>query len=190
MSIRILGGVAKNFELATPNTSLTRPTSVMLRRRFFDSRQDCSNLHFIDLCAGTGSMGIEALSRGAKLSTMLELNRQVYPVLKKNTEAISKKYPELGESCLISKDYLKWLKSEYRPNTDLEDFLFFDPPYEKKQMYSDFFTWVKESTFKGHVMIEACEQKTMTQTEFKKNYGDPDKSYKQGSSFLFIYHIQ
>ena len=65
MTVKILGGVARGFPLALPRSDLTRPTSVLIKRKLFDWRQDLSGHTFIDLCAGSGAMGFEALSRSA-----------------------------------------------------------------------------------------------------------------------------
>ena len=75
MSISILGGVAKGAKLATPSSHNTRPTSVLLKRRLFDSHQSFEGIEFYDICAGSGSMGIEAMSRGAEKVIFVESNQ-------------------------------------------------------------------------------------------------------------------
>ena len=73
MPLRILGGKAKGQLLKSPpENSITRPTSVMLKRKFFDAFQDLGEAHFYDLCAGSGSVGIEAWSRGVKQVELVE----------------------------------------------------------------------------------------------------------------------
>jgi 16S rRNA (guanine966-N2)-methyltransferase len=81
MSIKILGGVAKGFTLVTPSESITRPTSVLLKRRLFDFYQNLNGHYFIDLCAGSGSIGIEAASRGAYPVLLVESNPKAYKVI-------------------------------------------------------------------------------------------------------------
>ena len=71
MTLRILGGYLKGLKLDV-NEKTTCPTGVMLKRRIFDARQYLEGVHFIDLCAGSGSVGIEALSRGATKVSLVE----------------------------------------------------------------------------------------------------------------------
>ena len=86
MSLKILGGFARGQILAVPKGDLIRPTSVMLKRRIYDFYQDLSGVTFIDLCAGSGAMGFEAWSRGARRIYLNEVNRHVLMTLEENRE--------------------------------------------------------------------------------------------------------
>lgn len=83
--MRITGGFLKNQSLKTPKGDKTRPTSEKLRQSVFNIAQayveDCQ---FLDLYAGSGAMGIEALSRGAKEATFIEKDRSALKVLREN----------------------------------------------------------------------------------------------------------
>lgn len=187
MSIRILGGVAKGFEVVAPKSTSTRPTSVLLRRRFFDSHQDLSGIQFIDLCAGSGSMGFEALSRGAVSATFIEESSKAFLTIKENSKNIKNKYQHF-DICYEKVDAIKWLKKNslsFLPNSQY--FLYFDPPYDKLNLYDEFFDWLKNSNFQGRVIVEACRQKTMPLIEFEARYGPKVKSFEQGTSFLIVY---
>lgn len=192
MSIKILGGLARGFTLATPHESITRPTSVLLKRRLFDYFQNLSGYHFIDLCAGSGSMGLEALSRGADSATFIESNPKAFKVLQTNTKAFIKKY-EAHINDVSKLDFSKWLIHYFLTYESLSDeekeshILFFDPPYEKPDLYEKFFYLLKENNFKGIVIIEACRQKTLPEKDFQEKYGEPDRNYQQGTSFLYLY---
>lgn len=192
MSIKILGGLARGFTLATPHESITRPTSVLLKRRLFDYFQNLSGYHFIDLCAGSGSMGLEALSRGADSATFIESNPKAFKVLQTNTKAFIKKYATHIND--VSKlDFSKWLINYFLTYESLSaeekesHILFFDPPYEKLDLYEKFFHLLKENNFKGIAIIEACRQKTLSEKDFQEKYGEPDRNYQQGTSFLYLY---
>ena len=95
MSIRILGGSLKGMSLKVGSASMMRPTSVMLRRKAFDSLQCLEGYDFWDLCAGSGSMGIEALSRGANKSYFLEKQPKNFIILKDNLKRCFQRLPEL-----------------------------------------------------------------------------------------------
>ena len=188
MSIKILGGVARNFELATPKVSTTRPTSVLLKRRLFDSTQHFQDYIFIDLCAGSGSVGFEALSRGASKVILVENLITAFRCLTENKKKMNDKYPNLGEIQISNDDFKRWLSKNHNllsnnPNI----FIFFDPPYEKIDLYEELFNSIREIPFKGRLVVEACKQKTMTIDEFTAKFGEIDKLFKQGTSYFAIY---
>lgn len=192
MSINILGGLAKGFSLVTPHDSITRPTSVLLKRRLFDYFQSFTGYDFIDICAGSGSIGLEAISRGADSACFIEMNPKAYKVLQTNINAFQTKYGELELSSQKT-DFDKWLKNFFKEYEILSDekkssfILFFDPPYEKVDLYEKFFTLLKENSFKGIAVVEGCRQKTMPLEDFIIKFGEPDRNYQQGTSFLYLY---
>ncbi|MFA6754779.1 MAG: RsmD family RNA methyltransferase [Candidatus Dojkabacteria bacterium] len=122
--VRITGGSAKNIIIDIPKT--TRPLTDRMKVRAFDILQkDILNRTILDLYAGTGSFGIEALSRGAKEATLVDASKQAFRILEKNvaktgfsskTEVIKSKVDE----------YLsKAIKRE-----DEFEIIFMDPPYK------------------------------------------------------------
>ena len=167
MSIKILGGFAKGFPIKSPPEKITRPTSVMLRRKFFDRYQDLSEIHFYDLCAGSGSIGLEAASRGASSVTFVESNKRALFTLEENTKAFSKKY-SLESLKVIKQSFLSVLEAiEFEPNS----VVFFDPPYEKLDLYESFFTRIDSLKTKPSLLVvEGCEQKTMPLVDFQKKF--------------------
>jgi len=183
MSIQILGGVAKGLKLSTPN-NLIRPTSVLLKRRFFDSQQNFEGLEFVDLCAGSGAIGLEALSRGASHVYLNEDNFKVHKCLNENIAKLKTRMNT--ESLTVSKgSFEKFLKSyEVKENS----VLFFDPPYEKLSLYEIFAELFKQFS-NARVIIEFCRQKTMEESKFIEIFGKPERSYQQGTSFLYVYDL-
>lgn len=124
--IRIIGGSLRSRLIKTPKTC-TRPTSSMVRKAFFDICQsEVEGSRFLDLYAGSGAMGIEALSRGASHSTFVDHNRQVIHVLKENLKAL-----ELEEKATIMmKEALPALKA-LKNGGSLFDLIYIDPPYDQ-----------------------------------------------------------
>lgn len=185
MSLRILGGVLKGLSLESPPESLTRPTSTMLRRKIFDSHQDMEDAIFVDLCAGSGSVGIEAISRGAAKAILVEKNFQALSALQKNKVKVLQKAPDA--SLQIDKsDILKWLNQNLEKLSS-ETILFFDPPYEDKLLYEKVIELILNSSFTGELWIESCRQKGLTLEKLEKLLGKNfDKVYWQGTSFLGI----
>lgn len=191
MSIKILGGLAKGQTLLVPKGDLIRPTSVMLRRKIFDARQDMSGYRFYDLCAGTGAMGLEALSRGADSSTLIEPNSKVLSLTKKNAENISKSSNRLGEIEVVKSTAEKWLErflSTYE-SLDREEkesiVLFLDPPYLIHGIYNKCLELISKVDFVGELWIESDEQKGLKKKTLEELFPDC-KSYSQGTSFILI----
>ena len=95
------------------------------------SKNICNNnkIKFIDLFAGTGALGFEAISRGAKKTVFIESNKKNFLMLKKSILKLNLK----NQSMLLFKDCFSWIKENDLSNFDL---IFLDPPfnnnYEKK----------------------------------------------------------
>jgi 16S rRNA (guanine966-N2)-methyltransferase len=83
--VRIVGGDAKGRRLKHPRTAGTRPVVDRVKTALFDILGErVIDARFLDLFAGTGSVGLEALSRGATHATFIELSQQVAAVLREN----------------------------------------------------------------------------------------------------------
>lgn len=117
--MRITGGTLKGRKIKTPSSKTTRPTQEKVRESIFNMLQfDIPGSDFLDLFAGSGAVGIEALSRGAKSVTFVERNRAAGNVLKSNLKAL-----ELDAKVFIA-DVQKVL-----PKLPSFDIVFLDPPY-------------------------------------------------------------
>jgi 16S rRNA (guanine966-N2)-methyltransferase len=85
MPMRVVAGQAKGRRLKTPKTAGTRPIIDRVKTALFDILSvRVEDAHFLDLFAGTGSVGIEALSRGAPRATFIEMNAAVLKVIREN----------------------------------------------------------------------------------------------------------
>jgi len=83
--MRVVAGEAKGRRLKTPKTAGTRPIIDRVKTALFDILSvRVEDAHFLDLFAGTGSVGIEALSRGAARATFIEMNAAVLTVVREN----------------------------------------------------------------------------------------------------------
>ncbi len=87
--MHIIGGTFRHITLYCPKGQLTRPTSGRLRESLFNICQGyIQEAVFLDLFAGSGAMGLEALSRGASHSTFVELSKEALKCLQRNIEAL------------------------------------------------------------------------------------------------------
>ncbi len=85
--MRVVTGEAKGRKLKAPKTMGTRPIIDRVKTALFDILStEIEDTYFLDLFAGTGSVGIEALSRGAARATFIEMNYQVLKVLRENLQ--------------------------------------------------------------------------------------------------------
>jgi 16S rRNA (guanine966-N2)-methyltransferase len=128
---RIISGLVGSLRLAQ-GTRDTRPTSDRVKESLFavlESSDLLAGANVLDLFAGTGALGLEALSRGAKGLTLVEKARGAFEVCNKNASLVKSSLAKQGLSVEIQTknlDALAFLKS----TTDTFDLVFVDPPYE------------------------------------------------------------
>jgi len=129
-SPRIIAGKAKGLRLKSPPGLSTRPITDRVKESLFNILgRDVENATFLDLFAGTGSVGIEALSRGAAFVRFIEFYPKPYQLLKENVQNSM-----LGDNADILKmDALHYLKST---NPISFDYIYVAPPQYKN-------LWVK-----------------------------------------------
>lgn len=125
--MRIVAGKNKGNILKSPKDLSVRPTSEKVREALFDIlgtsvKETC----FLDLFAGTGAAGIEALSRGAKKVIFIEKELKCIKIIKENLEKTRN-----SQNAVVYKiDFLSGLKLLAKKNY-LLDYIFLDPPYSK-----------------------------------------------------------
>lgn len=195
MSIKILGGFARGQLLAVPKGDLIRPTSVMLKRRIYDAYQTLDDVIFVDLCAGSGAMGFEAWSRGAKKIYLNEVSKQVLKRLEENREnlLLRNHHKKNGEIVCTNFPAEKWIKQfrlEYEKFSDAEKeetVIFLDPPYSDKHIYNDIISYLlSEPWYFGQLWIESDPLKGLSQESVKKFGLTPIKIFEQGDSYIFV----
>ncbi len=127
--MRIISGKFKNRLLIAPKGKDTRPTSTMLRESLFNICQSLiEDAHFLDLFAGSGSMGIEAMSRGAKSVTFIENSYEAIKCIQTNLHAL-----QIQSHCtVIQGDVYQKLRQLIKKEQQF-DLIYVDPPYHKVQ---------------------------------------------------------
>jgi 16S rRNA (guanine(966)-N(2))-methyltransferase RsmD len=122
--MRIISGSKKGKRLLTPEDYAIRPTSDKVRGAMFNVLQfEIQGKTVLDLFCGTGAIGIEALSRGAKFAVFVDNSAESLELARRNIAACGFE----GNSRLVLSDAVKFVK-----NTDEEfDITFLDPPYNK-----------------------------------------------------------
>ena len=126
--VRIIGGLWKGRKLRFPNEEGLRPTIARTRETLFAwlmgyiDGADC-----LDLYAGSGALGYEAMSRGAKTVVFVEKNKHVAAALKRNNKILSAKKIEIHQKpaqLFLAKAERQW------------DIIFLDPPYHSQEFFA------------------------------------------------------
>ena len=143
--MRIISGIFKGKKIIEPKDTTTRPLKDLTKESIFNIishskkfRLELSNVKVLDLFSGTGSFGIECLSRGFKEVVFIENYLGVLPILKKNLSNLK----SIHNYKIIEKDI-------YKENIFLNlnkkfDIIFLDPPYKHKNL-EDLFNKIKDS---------------------------------------------
>ena len=130
--MRITGGKAKGRHLSSLKGRSIRPTSDKVREAIFNIiGQDITGLKVLDLFAGTGSLGIEALSRGAVFSLFIDNSHLAVKVIQKNLTLCD--YQNSG--FVLKKDLRKGLPTGHPLCRKKFDLVFIDPPYGKNLIH-------------------------------------------------------
>jgi 16S rRNA (guanine(966)-N(2))-methyltransferase RsmD len=122
--LRIITGTAKGKKIETLEGEATRPTSERIKEAVFSSIQfDVENRRVLDLFAGSGQLGLEALSRGAASVTFIDSSREAMDVVKKNAKATG-----FFDVCRYNvSDWRNYIRKA--SGRDKYDLVFIDPPY-------------------------------------------------------------
>lgn len=125
--MRVIAGKARSLQLKAPNGLGTRPTTDRIKETLFNMLQnDVPGSSFLDLFAGSGAVGIEALSRGATWAVFVEKDKEALACIADNL-----KHTKLSDkSSVLKQDVFVGLQSmEYKYHFDI---VFMDPPYDNE----------------------------------------------------------
>ena len=121
--MRIVAGRHKSRTLRAPAGAGTRPTADKVREALFSILGPVEGLRVLDLYAGSGALGLEALSRGAGPATFVESARPALAAIRANLDAVGE------EAEVVASDVLKWLRAAAGGEAAF-DLVFCDPPYD------------------------------------------------------------
>ena len=123
--MRIIAGAYKGRNLKSPPSMNVRPTSDRLRETLFNViAPRIQDSRFLDLCAGSGAVGIEALSRGASHATFVDRSRRSCTLIESNLELCRIPEEEQTIYCSEASEFLRQTRS------GPWDIIYFDPPYK------------------------------------------------------------
>ncbi len=164
--VQIIGGEYRSRRLKVINADGLRPTSSRMREMLFNWLQmEIPGAIVVDLFAGTGALGIEALSRGAKRAIFIEKNPKVFTLLKQNLTTL--KIPKERYLLLpISAESFLQNSEQYLPQNAIESrlHLFLDPPFFA-ELYEETLTALKESRLFEKISSLSLEMPAQNQLE-------------------------
>lgn len=126
--MRVIAGKFRGRRLAAPKGNAVRPTADRVKESVFSIlREQVVDANFLDLCAGTGSIGIEALSRGAKHVTFVEREPKCIRIIERNL-AVCQLTRQHQQVQLLRCNIARGISQRLRLHAPF-DIIYFDPPY-------------------------------------------------------------
>ena len=174
--MRVLCGKYKSKKIQTINNSNTRPMMSKVRESIFNSIQFLINdKEVLDLYAGSGSLGIEALSREAKFVTFVEKSKECIEVLSKNLK-------ELETNFIITSAAVEtFIKS----SINTYDIVFYDPPFETENNVVENEINNLENLLNVSSYVIVHRHKASSEIKFSKNYEiHREKNYGQSKVII------
>jgi 16S rRNA (guanine966-N2)-methyltransferase len=153
--VRVIAGKFRRRKLQGPGplAMWLRPTSDRLRETLFNILgPEIEDSLFVDVCAGTGAMGIEALSRGAREAVFIESDPRGANLVRRNVESLG--IP--AGATLLESDAVEGLK-KLSARRVMADFLYVDPPYEDVEQHQRILEYLDASHLvapRGLVLVE------------------------------------
>ena len=188
--MRIIAGKFRSRQLKSLKGLSLRPTSDRLRETLFNVLGDLVvGARFVDLFAGTGAIGIEALSRGAREVVFVEKHAPTMALLKKNLESL-----EIHNGVrLLTKDALhalEQLAAEPATESTRVDILFLDPPYAEKDQYTEILSFLGESNLLANGAVVIAEH--LRSLELPETFGKLERVrvLRQGDAALTFYRYR
>ncbi len=187
---KIIAGKYKNRALELPSLEVTRSSKSILKESFFNVLQfDIIDTIFIEAFGGSGAIGLEALSRGAKQSYFCEFDRNSYKVLTRNCENIDKENTTtiFGDTFIKTPSIIEQLK-----NSNDEIILYIDPPFDfrdgMEKIYDKTFDMVKNITNENVLLVTFEHLSTIEMPEILGKF-TKQKTKKFGKSALTYYYV-
>ena len=187
---KIIAGKYKGKILELPSLDVTRSSKARLKESLFNVLQfDIIDKIFIESFAGSGSIGLEAISRDAKRSYFIELNKNSYQILLKNCKLVDMEKCQTvqGNTFVQTPLILDFLK-----NSKEEIVLYIDPPFDYREgmddIYEKSFTMIKNIENENIFMIIVEHESSLEIPELLGKFSlDKTKKFGKSSLSYFTY---
>lgn len=131
LTMRVITGTAGGRKLYTPKSHNIRPALDKIKGAIFNILFNVEGLNVLDLFAGTGAIGIEALSRGANYATFVDMSNEAVTIIRKNLELCG-----FNDKSLIFQRPVEVALEYFSKHDEKFDLIFVDPPYLKNLVNS------------------------------------------------------
>lgn len=176
--MRVISGSARGKKLITSDGLDVRPTLDRVKESVFNMIAfDIPDANVLDLFSGSGSLGIEALSRGAKECIFVDKSSQSVSITKKNLEATRL----LDSACILNTDSIEFIKSTNKKF----DIIFIDPPYES-DLYTKSLSAIKDADILSDDGFIVLEYDTEITPDFSTDGFELVKEKKYGRVKILI----
>ena len=179
--MRIVGGKYRHRLISFPDDMAhTRPTTDRIREAIFSAIGDISGYRVLDLYAGSGAMGIEALSRGASHVTFVDCSALAIKTVASNLESLK---IDKSEYDLLKTTDVAAIET-FKNNNIQFDLVILDPPYERGEYEKIVDLLLSNNLLSEHALIvmEANRSIVLENIDYQKN-----KEYHYGEIMVFIY---
>jgi 16S rRNA (guanine966-N2)-methyltransferase len=185
--VRIIAGIYRGRQLKSPPSLDVRPTSDRLRETLFNILAPRINdVRFLDLCAGSGAVGIEALSRGVEHATFVDRSRKMCGLIEANLDLC--RVPE-EQTVVFNTEASDFLHQAHSRKLPAWDIIYFDPPYQEDYLRVLEFVGSNTSTLisdDGLLIVEHYHKNALPDEIGQLHR---TRSLKQGDSSLSFYEV-
>jgi len=177
--LRIIAGKYRHLVIDAPSVDSTRPTTDKVREALMSALgTSIDGAIVLDLFAGSGALGIEALSRGASKVYFCDNNRLAFKTVKNNLNRLK----ITDEAYLVYGDY-KHMLSYLKDNNIKVDIVFLDPPYALKNIYLEVIDYLFNNEILNNEGILVREWNNIIPEDSRFNY---HRAYKYGTINILI----
>jgi 16S rRNA (guanine966-N2)-methyltransferase len=188
--MRVIAGLYRSRQLKSLDSPQLRPTSDRLRETLFNVlAPKIQGTNFLDLFAGTGAVGIEALSRGAQDVLFVEKHAPTAKIIRQNLESL-KIHKGATVLQMDSHRALEKIKQRQKAADFSYDFIFLDPPYAAAEEYQRVMNFLSTAPFAKENTIVIAEH--TRKFELAEEFGALERFrvLKQGDAVLSFYRLR
>jgi 16S rRNA (guanine966-N2)-methyltransferase len=188
--MRVIAGKYRSRQLKSLKSVALRPTSDRLRETLFNILGDLVvGSRFIDAFAGTGAVGIEALSRGAREALFIEKHSSTAALIKKNLESLQINKNEARVLPIDVLHALELLAKEDFQSREVPDILFLDPPYDHAPEYARVLSFLGSATLLNEGALVIAEHRRNFQLPEAVENLQRVRVLRQGDATLSFYRL-
>ncbi len=171
--LKICGGKYAGHQLRSPNRQIVRPMRSRVRGAVFDQLEDdLPGTRFLDCFAGTGAMGIEALSRGARAATFLDVSEKVLSYIRKNIQSVLETDRAVVHQCdVLEQRPIPGVHDQFETISVTPPYPFYEQPEMRRKLFRLFDHLAEFLSEERGQMIVECEDHT--------RFGQPPSGLKR-----------